>query len=66
MTLPIALDIASLHTAYQQGELTPAALIDDLLAQAEAHGKEPACYHRWQPGVCLCTYGKRFCGAAVD
>ncbi|MGP9765557.1 allophanate hydrolase [Halomonas sp. AOP13-D3-9] len=41
--LPIAsLDIATLHTAYQQGELTPAALIDELLAQAESHGKEPA------------------------
>ncbi|MFP3343073.1 allophanate hydrolase [Halomonas sp. SIMBA_159] len=37
-----ALDISSLHTAYQQGELTPAALIDELLAQAENHGKEPA------------------------
>jgi allophanate hydrolase len=37
-----ALDISSLHSAYQQGELTPAALIDELLAQAENHGKEPA------------------------
>ena len=36
------LSIASLHTAYQQGELTPARLIDELLAQAESHGKEPA------------------------
>lgn len=41
--LPIAsLDIATLHTVYQQGELTPAALIDGLLEQAESHGKEPA------------------------
>lgn len=40
---PIAsLDIATLHTAYQQGELTPAALIDGLLEQAESHGQEPA------------------------
>lgn len=37
-----ALDISSLHTAYQQGDLTPATLIDELLAQAESHGKEPA------------------------
>lgn len=37
-----SLDIATLHTAYQQGELTPAALIDGLLEQAESHGKEPA------------------------
>lgn len=41
--LPIAsLDITTLHTAYQHGELTPAGLIDELLAQAESHGKEPA------------------------
>ncbi|WP_339933860.1 allophanate hydrolase [Vreelandella glaciei] len=37
-----SLTIESLHAAYQQGELTPAALIDELLAQAESHGKEPA------------------------
>lgn len=37
-----SLTIESLHTAYQQGELTPAALIDQLLTQAESHGKEPA------------------------
>ncbi|QNI02570.1 allophanate hydrolase [Halomonas sp. SH5A2] len=38
----LALDIASLHAAYQQGELTPATLIDELLAQTDAQGKEPA------------------------
>lgn len=37
-----SLTIESLHAAYQQGELTPAALIDELLAQAESHGQEPA------------------------
>lgn len=37
-----SLTIESLHAAYQQGELTPAALIDKLLAQPESHGKEPA------------------------
>ncbi|MEA2118281.1 allophanate hydrolase [Halovibrio sp. HP20-50] len=42
MTQPLSLDIESLHTAYQQGDITPAALIDDLLAQAESHGQEPA------------------------
>ncbi|MCA1773470.1 MAG: allophanate hydrolase [Halomonas sp.] len=38
----LALDILSLHAAYQQGKLTPATLIDQLLAQADTHGKEPA------------------------
>ncbi|KAE8439080.1 allophanate hydrolase [Vreelandella piezotolerans] len=42
MTRSISLDIASLHTAYQQGALTPPQLIDELLAQAERHGAEPA------------------------
>ncbi len=37
-----ALTIESLHTAYQQGDLTPTQLIDELLAQAERHGAEPA------------------------
>jgi allophanate hydrolase len=37
-----SLTIESLHAAYLQGELTPATLIDELLAQAESHGKEPA------------------------
>ena len=42
MTLPIALDIASLHAAYRSGKLTPSDLISQLLAAAENHGKEPA------------------------
>ena len=41
MTRSISLDIASLHTAYQQGALTPTQLIDELLAHAERHGAEP-------------------------
>ncbi|MCH4810139.1 allophanate hydrolase [Vreelandella neptunia] len=41
-----SLDIATLHTAYQQGELTPAALIDELLAQEKSHGTEPAWINR--------------------
>lgn len=42
MTRSISLDIASLHTAYQQGALTPTQLIDELLAHTERHGAEPA------------------------
>ncbi|XQU07627.1 allophanate hydrolase [Halomonas sp. LY9] len=42
MTLPIALDIASLHAAYRSGKLTPSDLISQLLAAAENHGQEPA------------------------
>lgn len=37
-----SLTIESLHAAYQQGDLTPTALIDELLAQADSHGKDPA------------------------
>ncbi|MDP3537049.1 MAG: amidase family protein, partial [Halomonas sp.] len=37
-----SLTTESLQTAYQQGELTPTALIDGLLEQAQSHGKEPA------------------------
>lgn len=42
MTLPISLDIASLHTAYRSGELTPSDLIDQLLAAADAYGHDAA------------------------
>ncbi|KPQ25608.1 MAG: allophanate hydrolase [Halomonas sp. HL-48] len=42
MTQRLALDIQNLLAAYKQGELTPATLIDALLAQADAHGSEPA------------------------
>ncbi|CAO1662387.1 allophanate hydrolase [Vreelandella indica] len=42
MALSMSLDIASLHAAYQQGNLTPTALIDELLAQADSHGKDSA------------------------
>lgn len=37
-----SLTIKSLHAAYQQGNLTPTALIDELLAQADSHGKDSA------------------------
>ncbi|GEN27632.1 allophanate hydrolase [Halovibrio variabilis] len=42
MTQRLALDITNLHAAYMQGDLTPATLIDALLAQADTHGNEPA------------------------
>ncbi|MCO7244789.1 allophanate hydrolase [Halomonas sp. Mc5H-6] len=42
MTQRLALDITNLLAAYKQGELTPATLIDALLAQADVHGSEPA------------------------
>ncbi|HAA46135.1 MAG: allophanate hydrolase [Halomonas sp. 54_146] len=42
MTLPISLDIATLHAAYRSGTLTPSELIGQLLATAENYGKEPA------------------------
>lgn len=41
MALSIALDIATLHAAYRQGELTPTALIDKLLAQAKQSRQRP-------------------------
>ena len=40
MALSMSLDIANLYAAYQQGNLTPTALIDELLAQADSHGKD--------------------------
>ncbi|SDL05858.1 allophanate hydrolase [Franzmannia pantelleriensis] len=40
MTTPLT--IASLHAAYRQGELTPRALVEQLLGDADARGHDPA------------------------
>ena len=42
MALSMSLDITSLHAAYQQGDLTPTALIDELLVRADSYDKDPA------------------------
>ncbi|WP_447529107.1 allophanate hydrolase [Vreelandella sp. TE19] len=42
MALTRPLDIKSLHAAYRTGELTPAALIDELLYLAEERAPDPA------------------------
>ncbi|WP_144983477.1 allophanate hydrolase [Halomonas sp. C22] len=42
MALTQALDIASLHSAYRQGNLTPARLVEHLLSLADTHGHDPA------------------------
>lgn len=65
MTRSISLDIASLHTAYQQGALTPPQLIDELLAHAERRGAEPAWITRLDRAQ-LALYLKRLEGESPE
>ena len=65
MTRSISLDIASLHTAYQQGALTPTQLIDELLAHAERRGAEPTWITRLDRAQ-LAPYLQRLEGESPD